>query len=71
MELKTAAKANYKYLETAFQQHPLADLYLFLAKYDEVKLDTIIKTWVAKGYIKAHRVVDGWVVMIAKQQDTS
>ena len=71
VELRTAATANYKYLETAFQQHPRADLYLFLAKYNEVKFDKLIKTWTAMGYIKAHRVVDGWVVMIVKRQGTS
>jgi len=71
VELRTAATANYKYLETAFQQHPRADLYLFLAKHDEVKFDKFIKTWAAEGYINAHRVVDGWVVMIVKRQETS
>ncbi len=68
IELKASTTADYSYLRKAFKGHPRADLYLFLVKHDKVKFENFITTLEIEGYIEAHHVIDGWVVMIVKRQ---
>jgi len=67
IEIKALTRPSFNSLENGIEEHPDADLYFYICRFDEKELNKCKEKLCKQGFVEKHRKFNDWIVMLVKK----